>query len=46
MVTGPGISLEHLGLAYAESLSGKADVVVARGVLKGLYFSNLVVICI
>ena len=43
-LTEPGLSLDHLGLPYAESISGKADSAAARGSLTGLYVSNLVVI--
>jgi pimeloyl-ACP methyl ester carboxylesterase len=34
-VTEPGLSLDHLGRTYAESLSGKADAAAAMGVLRG-----------
>jgi pimeloyl-ACP methyl ester carboxylesterase len=34
-VTKPGLSLDHLGQTYAESLSGKADAAAARGNLTG-----------
>ena len=34
-VTEPGLSFDHLGRTYADSLSGKADAVAARGVLRG-----------
>jgi hypothetical protein len=34
-VTEPGLSLDHLGRTYAESLGGKADAAAAKGVLRG-----------
>jgi hypothetical protein len=34
-VTEPGLSLDHMGRAYAETLGGKADAAAARGVLRG-----------
>jgi hypothetical protein len=34
-VTEPGLSIDHLGRTYTDSLSGKADAAAARGVLRG-----------
>jgi len=34
-VTEPGLSIDHLGRTYTDSLSSKADAAAARGVLRG-----------